>query len=147
MVSCARHSTNAVIACSSNAPSAKVVYDARRYGATASITFGYSCMVMTTPVPTTHSQVWRVPAQANLSWRRWPGEVEYVFYHGASGDTHQLSELAGVIMELILEGQGLEADLLQWLSDQGDTAAETTLAGVLEELQKLDFIEPVHASD
>ncbi|MEJ2574681.1 MAG: HPr-rel-A system PqqD family peptide chaperone [Gammaproteobacteria bacterium] len=103
-------------------------------------------MVMTTPVPTSHSQVWRVPAQANLSWRRWPGEVEYVFYHGASGDTHRLSELAGVIMELILEGKGRQPDLLQWLSDQGDTTAETTLARVLEELQKLDFIEPDHAS-
>ena len=87
------------------------------------------------------SPVWRVPAHADLIWRRWPGETEYVFYHGASGDTHRLSELAGLVMELIQEGQGKQSFLAQWLREQGDTAAEATLANVLDTLARLDFIE------
>ncbi len=88
---------------------------------------------------------WRVPHHANLIWRRWPGETEYVFYHGASGDTHRLSELAGVVMEMILEGKGEQAFLTQWLREQGDVAAEATMTNTLDILSKLDFIETGHA--
>ena len=92
---------------------------------------------MTTPT------YWRVPASARLSWRRWPDASEYVFYHGASGDTHRLSELAGVIMERALAGPVDTAALLQWLLVQGDAAPEATLDQVFASLSQLDFIEPI----
>lgn len=86
---------------------------------------------------------WRVPAHSKLTWRRWPDEDEYVFYHGATGDTHRLSELAGVIMEQALAGPVNSAALLQWLLEQNDTAPETTLDHVLTGLIQLDFLEPI----
>lgn len=92
---------------------------------------------MTTP---TH---WRVPPCAKLSWRRWPDESEYVFYHGATGDTHRLSELAGMIMERALAGPVDTAALMQWLLVQGDAAPEATLDQVFTSLSQLDFIEPL----
>jgi len=90
--------------------------------------------------PPTH---WRVPANSKLSWRRWPDEDEYVFYHGATGDTHRLSELAGVIMEQALAGPVGTAALLQWLLEQGDATPEATLDHVFASLSQLDFIEPI----
>lgn len=87
---------------------------------------------------------WRVPASAKLTWRRWPGEDEYVFYHGGTGDTHRLSELAGVIMEQALAGPPVDsAELMQWLLEQGDAAAEATLDHVFAGLAQLEFIEPI----
>lgn len=84
---------------------------------------------------------WRVPASAKLSWRRWPDEDEYVFYHGATGNTHRLSELAGMLMEQALAGPLDSAMMLQWLLEQGDHEAEATLDHVLAGLGQLDFIE------
>jgi PqqD family protein of HPr-rel-A system len=86
---------------------------------------------------------WRVPTGAKLSWRRWPGEDEYVFYHGATGDTHRLSELAGVIIEQALAGPVDSAALLQWLLEQGDAAPEASLDHVFAGLAQLEFIEPI----
>lgn len=91
---------------------------------------------MTTP---TH---WRIPPSAKLSWRRWPDESEYVFYHGATGDTHRLSELAGMIMEQAMAGPVDTAALMQWLLMQDDSAPEATLDQVFASLSQLDFIEP-----
>jgi PqqD family protein of HPr-rel-A system len=85
---------------------------------------------------------WRVPAGAKLSWRRWPGEDEYVFYHDATGDTHRLSELAGLIMEQALAGPVASAELMQWLQKQGDETPESTLDHVFASLVQLEFIEP-----
>ena len=92
---------------------------------------------MTTP---TH---WRVPPHSKLSWRHWPDESEYVFYHGATGDTHRLSELAGMILEQALAGPVDASALMQWLLAQGDTTPEATLDQVFASLSQLDFIEPV----
>lgn len=89
---------------------------------------------------------WRVPPEANLIWRRWPGEDEYVFYHGAAGDTHRLSELAGMIMERILAGGGDRDALTQWLRELGDETPDDTLQTLLASLAGLDFIEPVDAA-
>jgi len=89
---------------------------------------------------------WRVPPNANLSWRRWPGEHEYLFYHGASGDTHRVSELAGLLMEEILAGNGTTTDALRhWLTEMGLDAADTTLDALLDGLSSLDLIEPASA--
>lgn len=93
------------------------------------------------PLPT-H---WRVPPNARLLWRRWPGEDEYIFYHGASGDTHRLSELAGLIMERALEGPVERAELARWLADQGDASPQDTLDSVYAGLSQLDLLEPAHA--
>ena len=89
---------------------------------------------------------WRVPVGAHLIWRRWPGENEYVFYHSASGDTHRLSELAGLVMEEILTGRGDRATLIQWLQEQGDETPEATLDHVFASLAQLEFIEPADAT-
>ena len=86
---------------------------------------------------------WRIRAGAKLIWRRWPGEDEYVFYHGATGDTHRLSELAGAIMEQALAGPVDSAALMQWLLEQGDSAPEATLDHVFAGLVQLEFIEPL----
>jgi hypothetical protein len=86
---------------------------------------------------------WRVPDGANLAWRRWPGEDEYVFYSGATGDTHRLSELAGLIMEQALAGPVASATLTEWLREQGDEIAEVTLDHVFASLVQLELIEPV----
>jgi len=87
---------------------------------------------------------WRVPAGAKLIWRRWPGEDEYVFYHRATGDTHRLSELAGLVMEEILAGRGDSATLVQWLREQGDETPETTLDHVFASLTQLELVEPIN---
>lgn len=86
---------------------------------------------------------WRVPPDATLIWRRWPDEDEYVFYHSATGDTHRLSELAGIILEQALAGPVNSADLLQWLLEQGDEVPEATLDHVFASLVRLEFLEPV----
>ena len=91
------------------------------------------------PVPT----LWRVPAHATLDWRRWADENEYVFYHGATGNTHRLSDVAGRIMEQALQGPLDSAALLQWLLTHGDTGAESTLDHVLAGLAQLEFLEPI----
>lgn len=92
--------------------------------------------------PPTH---WRVPAGTTLIWRRWPGEDEYVFYHSATGDTHRLSELAGLVVEEILAGRGDRATLIQWLREQGDATPAATLDHVFTGLAQLEFIEPADA--
>lgn len=89
---------------------------------------------------------WRVPPHANLLWRRWPGEAEYVFYHGASGDTHRLSELAGLIMERALEGPLDKMELARWLAAEGDPAPLDTLDGIYASLSQLDLLEPADAA-
>lgn len=65
-----------------------------------------------------------------------------MFYHSATGDTHRLSELAGLVVEEILAGRGDSATLTQWLRAQGDATAEATLEQVLASLVQLEFIEP-----
>jgi hypothetical protein len=89
---------------------------------------------------------WRVPAGANLTWRRWPDEEEYVFYHGASGDTYRLSELAGLILEQALTGPVGRADLMRWLQDQDVESPEATLEHVLVDLIRLDLLERADAA-
>lgn len=86
---------------------------------------------------------WRVPVGAELTWRRWPGEDEYVFYHGGTGDTHRLSELAGLVMEQALAGPVDGATLLRWLVEQAVPEPEATLDQVFAGLKQLDFLEPV----
>lgn len=86
---------------------------------------------------------WHVPPHAALDWRRWPDENEYVFYHGATGDTHRLSDVAGRIMEQALKGPLDVALLLQWLLTHGDTEAENTLDHVLAGLAQLEFLEAI----
>jgi PqqD family protein of HPr-rel-A system len=86
---------------------------------------------------------WRVPANSKLNWRRWPGEDEYVFYHGATGDTHRLSELAGQIMEQALAGPVASATLMAWLREQGDETPEATLDHVFASLTQLELVEPI----
>lgn len=93
------------------------------------------------PLPT----LWRVPTHAALDWRRWPDENEYVFYHGATGNTHRLSDVAGRIMEQALQGPLDIAALLQWLLTHGDLAAESTLDHVLTGLAQLEFLEAIHS--
>lgn len=88
-------------------------------------------------------RAWRVPPHVALDWRRWPDENEYVFYHGATGDTHRLSELAGCIMEMALTGPVETAALRQWLLTQGVTAKDNTLDHVLASLAQLEFLEPI----
>ncbi|HNC94578.1 MAG TPA: hypothetical protein PKW90_00565 [Myxococcota bacterium] len=68
-----------------------------------------------------------------------------MFYHGGTGSTHRLSEVAGVVWEMINDRQGDEAVLLRWLLDEGDDDAEVTLAAVLGQLARLELIEPDHA--
>ena len=91
------------------------------------------------PLPT----LWRVPPHAALDWRRWGDENEYVFYHGATGHTHRLSDVAGRIMEQALQGPLDNAALLQWLLTHGDTGAESTLDHVLAGLAQLEFLEAI----
>jgi hypothetical protein len=87
---------------------------------------------------------WRVPAGAKLTWRRWPGEDEYVFYHSATGDTHRLSEVAGLVMEEILTGRANGAKLIEWLRKQGSDTPEATLNQVCAGLAQLELIEAVN---
>jgi hypothetical protein len=86
---------------------------------------------------------WRVPAGTKLTWRRWPGEDEYVFYHSATGDTHRLSELAGIILEQALAGPVSSVELTRWLGEQGDETPEATLDHVFASLSQLELVEPI----
>lgn len=88
-------------------------------------------------------RAWRVPPHAALDWRRWPDENEYVFYHGATGDTHRLSELAGSIMEMALICPVETAALREWLISHGVSAEDNPLDHVLASLAQLEFLEPI----
>lgn len=90
------------------------------------------------------SNHWRVPAHSKLTWRRWPDENEYVFYHDATGDTHRLSELAGLIMEQALSGPVAVVNLKAWLREQGDESPDASLDHVFASLTQLELIEAVN---
>ncbi len=96
-----------------------------------------------TPLPT--DAEWRISACSEPLWRRWPGEDEYVFYHGGSGDTHRLSESAGLIMEEILAGRGAESTLAGKLQEWGVESPREMLESILDSLERLDFIERARA--
>lgn len=92
------------------------------------------------------SPFWRVPPGAQLLWRHWPGEAEYVFYHGAAGDTHRLTEAAGLMLERILAGEGDADGLFRTLQAAGYDLTGDDLAGLLRGLADLDLIEAAGAS-
>lgn len=87
---------------------------------------------------------WRIPPEADLRHREWDGE--HVFFHGAAGDTHRLSEAAAVILLHLTTAPSSEAQLAQRLSEAAEVApAEVSalLADILAELARLEFTEPV----
>jgi hypothetical protein len=89
---------------------------------------------------------WRIPPDASLIWYRWPGEHEYVLYHGAANQTHQLAETAGLFLEFLASGERDPDYFQRMLRDEGVEQPEEVLAKVLEALQRLDVIEPIDAA-
>jgi PqqD family protein of HPr-rel-A system len=86
---------------------------------------------------------WRIPPQADLRHREWDGE--HVFFHGAAGDTHRMSEAAALVLLHLTRLPASEAELAQLLADAADAEpaeAAALLGGILEELARLEFTEP-----
>jgi PqqD family protein of HPr-rel-A system len=96
---------------------------------------------MMTPDPNRH---WRIPLEADLRHREW--ENEHVFFHGAAGDTHRFSEAAALILLHLMTKPANEAELGALLAEAAEvdqTEAATALAGILTELERIEYAEPV----
>jgi len=86
---------------------------------------------------------WRIPPDAPLLWRHWPGEAEYVCYHAASGDTHRLSWLAGQMLERLQEsGPCEEAALFATLAGNLPGLQANALDETLDALHQIHLVEP-----
>jgi hypothetical protein len=92
-----------------------------------------------------NTQHWRIPPDANLIWHRWPDEHEYVLYHGAANQTHQLAEPAGLFLAFLASGESDPGAFQHTLQEAGFDHPEEILSQVLEALRNLDVIEPVDA--
>ncbi|MBK9325159.1 MAG: HPr-rel-A system PqqD family peptide chaperone [Hydrogenophilales bacterium] len=89
------------------------------------------------------SRTWRVPPEADLRHRAWDGED--VFFHGGAGDTHRLSAAAAIILLRLSRAPADEATLADELARAAacDTdEAGDALAGILDELARLEYAEP-----
>lgn len=87
------------------------------------------------------SCLWRIPPHAHLRWRRWPGESEYVFHHGASGDTHRLSWPAGLVLEYLHTVNACDADTLgDWLAKHDAALPRETVLAMLNDLRRLELL-------
>ena len=97
--------------------------------------------LMMTPDP---NQRWRIPLEADLRHREWDGE--HVFFHGAAGDTHRLSEAAALILLHLIEAPANESSLANLLAESAEVdpaEAAQALNDILAELARLEYAEPV----
>ncbi len=87
---------------------------------------------------------WRVPAECNLSWRRW--QDEFVVYDSASGNTHVLDLLSGSVLSALEIGPSTISSLvsgLQALFPEADqNTLESQIARSLQALRRLELAEP-----
>ncbi len=90
------------------------------------------------------ARLWRIPPEADLHHREWEGE--HVFFHGAAGDTHRFSDAAALILLRLMTTPSDESSLASLLAEAAEVAqneANTALTGILDELAKREFAEPV----
>ena len=88
--------------------------------------------------------LWQIPPEADVRHREWDGE--FVFFHGAGGDTYRLSAVAAVVLLELQAGPSSEAGLADGVVarlglDPSEVAAG--LSAVLAELARLEFVEPL----
>jgi len=78
--------------------------------------------------------VWRIVDDSQLSLRYWDDEC--VLYHGASGDTHRLSGLVGLLLEQLMRGPASSlalSDAINLHHEDVETALfELTRLGMVE---------------
>ena len=87
---------------------------------------------------------WRIPLEADLRHREWEGE--HVLFHGAAGDTHRFSEAAALVLLHLMTTSANEAELAAMLAEAAEVdlaEAETALSGILAELERIEYAEPV----
>lgn len=86
---------------------------------------------------------WRIPPEADPRHRHWDGED--VFFHGGAGDTHRLSAPAAAVLLRLMRGPADAAELTALLAEAAGCAADAAaaLAAILEELVRLEFVEPL----
>jgi PqqD family protein of HPr-rel-A system len=95
---------------------------------------------MMTPDP---ARRWRIPTEADLRHREWDGE--HVFFHGAAGDTHRFTEAAALVLLKLMAAPADEAELAAFLAEAAGVErreALAALAGILDELARLEYVEP-----
>lgn len=89
-------------------------------------------------------RIWRVPPEADPRHRVW--EDEDVFFHGGAGDTHRLSAPAALVLLRLMRSPADEATLAAALAEAaacGSDEAGAALAAILQELERLEFAEPL----
>lgn len=87
---------------------------------------------------------WRIPLEADLRHREWEGE--HVFFHGAAGDTHRFSEAAALVLLHLMSTPANETELAALLAEAAEVdlaEAESALGGILAELERIEYAEPV----
>lgn len=88
---------------------------------------------------------WRVIDAGQLRFRFWDDEC--VVYHVPSGDTHLLDRASGEALKLLEEHPSGTAELARRVAQRLELPDDELLAArigrVLEELGRLDLIEPV----
>lgn len=85
-----------------------------------------------------------MPPEADLRHREWDGE--HVFYHGGAGDTHRFSDAAALVLQRLMAAPTDESALATLLAEAAgvDPAeANQALTGIMGELARLEFAEPV----
>jgi PqqD family protein of HPr-rel-A system len=77
---------------------------------------------------------WRIAPDAQLKMRYWDDEC--VLYHGASGDTHRLTDLVGHMLERMLQSPASIPELAEAIN-----LHEEDVESALNELARLGITE------
>lgn len=96
------------------------------------------------PISPATTRLWRIPLEADLHHREWDGE--HVFFHGAAGDTHRFSDAAALILLQLMAAPTDEPHLITLLAEAAEVEpaeAATALTGILTELERIEYAEPV----
>lgn len=92
---------------------------------------------------------WRCVARAQELLRCWDGEQHAVFFDPASGDTHLVSTLAGLLVDVVGDGsmdfEALLLELQDSLELAEDQALSSTLRTHLQRLTDIGLLQEVAA--
>ena len=80
---------------------------------------------------------WRISPDAALLFRYW-GDGECVLYHGASGDTHRIPDIAGKLLEYLVQRPASTPEASEAIDLHEDDVAMT-----LDEMRKLGVTEVI----
>jgi len=92
------------------------------------------------------SKRWALVNEASLAWAVW--DTDNALFHGETGETHLLSELPALLLQILAAGPRCEASLSAMAAEQCDAvpdgAWQRKIRQVLTELANLELVEPTN---